>query len=259
MRVVNRSELAEVLGVSLVTVDNWTAAGCPFRRKPVRKGVGQWEFEVGAVVEWRLERERKSALGELANVTEIEARRRKLAAEAAMAEHELAVAQGKVASIADVARTIGRMISAVRAKLLALGSKLGPQVQIEDDLETCKAIIDGAVAELLVELSKYDPGPVDEEPAEESVDAIDSRLAEASTTIQRIRNAVASGGKKDLVVKLCDTAISTIFQVRVPDEPGGDERAAGGRRSGRQPLDSSSKADGKRVGGRVPAVKPRRK
>lgn len=51
MRVVNRSELAEVLGVSVVTVDNWTSAGCPFRRKPIPKGVGQWEFEVGAVVE----------------------------------------------------------------------------------------------------------------------------------------------------------------------------------------------------------------
>jgi len=259
MRVVNRSELAEVLGVSLVTVDNWTAAGCPFRRKPVRKGVGQWEFEVGAVVEWRLDRERKSALGELANVTEIEARRRKLAAEAAMAEHELAVAQGKAALIADAERTWGRMIAAARAKFLSMGAKLGPQVAIEDDLETCKALIDNAIAEALAELSGYDPGPVEESPAEESVEAIDARLAGAAAIVKRIRNAVASGGKKDLVVKLCDTAISTIFDGRVPDEPGGDEGAARSGRSGRQSVDAPAQAHGERVGRQTPPAKPRRK
>lgn len=259
MRLVNRSELAEVLGVSLVTVDNWTAAGCPFRRKPVRKGVGQWEFEVGAVVEWRLERERKSALGELANVTEIEARRRKLAAEAAMAEHELAVAQGKAASIADAERTWGRMIAAARAKFLSMGAKLGPQVAIESDLETCKALIDAANAEALAELSSYDPGPVDESPEEESVEAIDARLADAAAAVKRIRNAVASGGKKDLVVKLCDTAISTIFDGRVPDEPGGDESVADSGRKSRKPVDAPAKAHGKRVGRQVPPAKPRRK
>lgn len=117
-----------------------------------------------------------------------------------MAEHEFAVAQGKAASIANAERTWGRMIAAVRAKFLSMGAKLGPQVAIEDDLETCKALIDGAIAEALAELSGYDPGPVEESPAEESVEAIDGRLAYAAAAVKRIRNAVASGGKKDLVV-----------------------------------------------------------
>jgi phage terminase Nu1 subunit (DNA packaging protein) len=259
MRIANRAELAEVLGVSVVTVDNWTAAGCPWQSKPARKGVGQWAFEVGAVVEWRLERERKSALGELANVTEIEARRRKLAAEAAMAEHELAVAQGKAAAIADAERTWGRMIAAARAKFLSMGSKLGPQVALETDSEICKALIEAANAEALAELSGYDPGPLDQTADEESVEAIDARLADAAAAVKRIRNAVASGGKKDLVVKLCDTAISTIFDGRVPDEPGGDESAADSGRSRRKPVDAPAKANRKRVGRSVPPAKPRRK
>ena len=58
-----------------------------------RKG-DQWRFDSAAVVSWLRERERSSALGEVAQIDEGEARRRKVAAEAALVELELAKEQG---------------------------------------------------------------------------------------------------------------------------------------------------------------------
>lgn len=261
MRIANRAELADLLSVSVVTVDNWTAAGCPFRRRPVRRGVGQWEFEVGSVVDWLRDRERTAALGDLANVTEIEARRRKLAADAAMAEHELAVAQGKATAISDVETLLCRHIWNARAKFLGIGATLAPQVARETDEQVCRDLIDSKIFEGLSELGGFDPGSVEPE-AQESEDAVEGRLSAVAALLKKIRNAAAAGGRKDRVVELCDAAINTLFAGNaggVQDEPGRAESASARNDSSVDPVDSPAKANRKRVGRPVPAVKPRRK
>src|SRR5580698_9484060 len=100
-RYVNRSQLAETFGIALTTVDTWTAAGMPHEARPGAKGQSSWRFDLAAVLEWHRSRERENAIGEIAKVDEGEARRRKLAAEAAIAEHELAVMQGAFVAIDD--------------------------------------------------------------------------------------------------------------------------------------------------------------
>jgi phage terminase Nu1 subunit (DNA packaging protein) len=154
-RNVNREQLAELCGVSVRTVDAWIAAGMPYEAKPERRGES-WRIDISRVIEWRLDRERKSALGEVAQLDEHEARRRKLAAEAALVEHELAIKRGAAVAIEDSAKAWAVMVAAARARLLGIGNKLGPMVAVERDALECQSIIDGAIHEALQELSGFE-------------------------------------------------------------------------------------------------------
>jgi phage terminase Nu1 subunit (DNA packaging protein) len=153
MKVVNRSQLAELLSVNLSTVDNWVRDGCPFLSRPVRQGVGQWEFSPAAVFQWRIDRERQAMLGALVDVDEAEARRRKLAAEAGLAELQLRKANGEVVAIADAQKAWSQMVGAARAKLLSIPTKLAPLLAVETSELVCQAAIEAAVHEALTELS----------------------------------------------------------------------------------------------------------
>jgi terminase small subunit / prophage DNA-packing protein len=179
--VMNRSQLAELLAVNLTTVDNWVREGCPFVKRPVRAGVGNWEFSPAAVVQWRIDRERQSALGDLAKVDEAEARRRKMAAEAGLAELELQIKNGNAVAIADQERIWVQMVGSARARLLAIPTKVGPSVAIEADAVACQSMIEAAITEALSELAGFDPNAVEEledEPGAEGVSVEPGRIAE---------------------------------------------------------------------------------
>lgn len=197
---VNRSQLAELLGVNLSTIDNWVREGCPFITRPIRQGVGQWEFSAGAVFRWRIERERHVALGDLANVDESEARRRKLAAEAGLAELELHLANGAAVKISDAERVWVQMVGASRARLLAIPSKLGPILAIEADPVACQAIAESAIIEALSELSGFDP---EQQSADDEREATKIRVAEARAAITNALELVGrSGGSGRAVAKV---------------------------------------------------------
>jgi phage terminase Nu1 subunit (DNA packaging protein) len=148
--------LATLFGVAFTTVDLWTQQGMPYDQRPLRKGGSGWKIDVAAVLEWHRKRERENALGEIAGISESDAKRRKLAAEAAIAEHELAERQGKAVSVDDWQAATSKIIGAARAKLLAIGSAVGPDVALEIDPVQCEAIIQGAINEALQELSESD-------------------------------------------------------------------------------------------------------
>lgn len=147
----NRESCAEFFGVDLRTVDIWLRRGLP-----ATKEGRQWKINSATVARWRIEREREQVLGELANVSEDDARRRKLVAEAARAEFELARATGAAVAIADVEATVSGMIGAARAKLLGVGTKLARELAVEADVLVCRKLIDGGVHDALVELSEWD-------------------------------------------------------------------------------------------------------
>lgn len=151
----NREKLAELLGCSLRTIDEYRRQGMP-GDAPKRPG-DQWKFDTASSVEWLRQRERESALGEVAKIDEHEAKRRKLAAEAAMAELELAKAEGMAVGIQDFGNAWSGMIGAARAKLLGLGAKIGPTVAITEDAAECNALIDASIGEALQELSEFEP------------------------------------------------------------------------------------------------------
>ena len=82
-----------------------------------------------------------------------EARQRKLAAEAQLAELELARQQGLVVAIEDVGVELERCYSAVRSRLMAMPPKLAPLL-CPDDPATAQTMIEAVVIEALTELSE---------------------------------------------------------------------------------------------------------
>jgi len=153
--VVNRERLADVLGCSLRTVDEYVRQGMP--GDPPKKGGDSWRFESAACIGWLRERERQSALGEIAKIDREEAGRRKLAAEAALVEHDLALKQRAAVAVSDFGRLWTHMIGASRAKLRGIGAKLGRVVALSQDAAECEALIDELVSEALQELSEFEP------------------------------------------------------------------------------------------------------
>lgn len=148
-RILNRSEAAEFFSVSLPTVDDWIRRGCPAEKRG-----SNWRIDPAAVLAWHRDAERQNALGDLAQVDESEARRRKMAAEAAIKEHELAIVQRSAVSIADFESAWQAMIGAARAKLLGIGAGIGPEVAVMSSPHECSQAIHGAICEALQELSE---------------------------------------------------------------------------------------------------------
>jgi phage terminase Nu1 subunit (DNA packaging protein) len=81
------------------------------------------------------------------------ARQRKTAAEAELAEIELAKARADVVAIDDVAKRWDAILSGVRTRMLALPSKVAPMVTHENDQGIVKECIEDAIHTALGELS----------------------------------------------------------------------------------------------------------
>lgn len=82
-----------------------------------------------------------------------EAKARKMAADAELAELELERERGEVVRIEEVAKAIGEEYAATRAKLLAIPSKLAPRVALETDEGACRELIAREITEALNELA----------------------------------------------------------------------------------------------------------
>ena len=81
----------------------------------------------------------------------------KLAAEAQLAEMDLAKARHEYVSVADVASAWSEVLSAVRGRLLSMPTTLATIVANENEVARCQAIIETHVHEALTELIGYAP------------------------------------------------------------------------------------------------------
>lgn len=150
--IVSQIELSRLLAIRPETIRSWERRGCPVEEKATKAGQTS-KYSVPAVVRWREDQARLAATGDLAAMDMAEARRRKLAAEAAMAEITLDTAKGSVAEVAVIMDVVGRGLDACRARLLSVGSKVAPEAAIETEAVVVKQLIDAAVNEALDEIS----------------------------------------------------------------------------------------------------------
>lgn len=132
------------------------------------QALGRWTDRPGAPVElvkgrpqciwpdfpkWReaelLRKEREAAApGDLK-----EAQTRKMAAEAELAEMELATARGAMVAVTDVAGRLAKILERVRSRFVAVPGKLAPRlVGVETAMEA-RGVLEEAVGEILTELS----------------------------------------------------------------------------------------------------------
>lgn len=147
---VNRTGLARRFHVTLKTVDDWVARGCPFVKRPEGDG-DRWEFDVSAVESWR-----KNDGGSSARIVDkrlADARIRRAEAEAELAEHELARKRGALVFRSTAIEILTKQLSAVRAKLVAIPAKLAPVVAGASTPSDARDLLDAAIDEALSELS----------------------------------------------------------------------------------------------------------
>jgi phage terminase Nu1 subunit (DNA packaging protein) len=83
-----------------------------------------------------------------------QAKKRKIHAEAGLAELELARAKNSILLIKDHGEIIGKVADSVKARLLAIPSKLAPSVALEANQNICKTLIEDEIRRTLTELAR---------------------------------------------------------------------------------------------------------
>ena len=153
-RYVTMSELAEVSGRSKTAIQGWLRRGCPVLE--IGGGGKHYKFDLGEVIPWLEARARETALGNLSTLNIEDGRRRKVVAEAGIAEFDLAQRLGELVTIEDTAKIVADDYARVRARLLSLPSKIAPMIATLETPEECKDVVEGAICEALAELAAGD-------------------------------------------------------------------------------------------------------
>lgn len=150
-RDVSQAELAAIFGVSAVTIRTWEAKGCPVLE---RGGKGRpSSYNTADVIAWRELQAALGASGDNSAVDYAEARRRKVVAEAVIAEAEADLRSGEVVMIADVVTAIVAEYGLVRNKLLSIGARIAPRLAAARSASEVKSLVDAEVTAALTELT----------------------------------------------------------------------------------------------------------
>jgi phage terminase Nu1 subunit (DNA packaging protein) len=152
-KVANLNEVANIFGVSDQTVRKWVGKGCPVLQEGGLQR--EWKFSTADVSSWLVAQQKRAKSEEHVDLEE--ARRRKLAAEAELAELDAAVRRGDVVPIEMVAKIIADQFTACRARFLSIPTKLAPVLISSTDMVECRTLLEAAVDEALHELVGYAP------------------------------------------------------------------------------------------------------
>lgn len=152
-RSVNRSELAEVFGVSLPTITSWVRKGCPFINRGSK--AKPWEFNTRDVSEWLRDEARAEAEGD-GPLDEFELKLRKLAAETSQAELDLATARRQVAPIDEFERARALENATVRANVMNVPSRVVSQLIGETNEGRFKEVLSAELVQALESAAEAD-------------------------------------------------------------------------------------------------------
>jgi len=163
---VNRTDLAQIFGVSMPTVDRWIRAGMPVLSAG-RRGVSA-EFNTAECFEWLRNSAVDEATGKvMADDATID--RRMKTAKMVRAELDLEKEKGTLAPIAQMEAALANIFANLRAKMRVIPSRAYGALVGEDDegiwKETLMREIDGALTDTAN--SNLFTGPMDELEAEQ--------------------------------------------------------------------------------------------
>jgi phage terminase Nu1 subunit (DNA packaging protein) len=142
----NRQQLADILGRSLVTVDDYVKTGMPgVKRDRV------WEFDTAECIAWLVAREAGIQLGpdkELKIQT-----LREVTARASLREYELSEKQKEVIRVEDSIIVLEEQLAIVKSRLQAIPGRLAQPLSVESDPATIQRMLKDEVAEALEDIS----------------------------------------------------------------------------------------------------------
>lgn len=113
-QILNRTEMADHLGVVMTTLDDWVRRGCPVVQRGSRGR--PWQFNSADVRAWRDEDIRRDA-SRVETASNDELRRRKYQAETELVELELARAKDQVVEVEQYERALAKVFGEVRTNL----------------------------------------------------------------------------------------------------------------------------------------------
>ncbi|ATF17134.1 terminase small subunit [Phaeobacter sp. JH85H1] len=153
-RNVNRTELAEINGVSMPTVDDWVSRGCPVVQRGARGRA--WIFNTAEVRSWR-DDDIRAQTSHTENASKDELLLRKLAAETEQAELDLAKAKEQVVPVEQYERALTKAFGEVRAGLRnVLPQRAARRLMGESDETRFKDVLREEVDHVLEALADRD-------------------------------------------------------------------------------------------------------
>ena len=152
-KILTLEEASVLSGRSPTTIKGWiNRAGESFVIE--RAGPGRpWQIDFPAMLRWR-EEQLTAPEGDAVKLDYEEARRRKVAAEALLAEQEAAMRAGELIPKEDVVSGMQTVFAHVKARMLAIPTKLVPVIDLLETTAEKKDKITEAIKDALDELSE---------------------------------------------------------------------------------------------------------
>jgi phage terminase Nu1 subunit (DNA packaging protein) len=148
-----KREIAEIFGVAETTVNHWMRRGCPVMQRG-GKGVA-WQINTADVAEWLKRRAVEDIAGDtLADESEL--KRRKLAAETAKSELELAKVKGEVVPLKQLERALSNVFAEVKTNTRNVPSRVATSLIGETNEIRIKQVILDEIDLSLAALEEFD-------------------------------------------------------------------------------------------------------
>lgn len=149
-------EAAQIHNCTVQTIRDWMRAGLPVA-KPAQKGGEKHYLESADISHWLIEREIKNRFGNIDLMTADEAKRKKLTAEAALTELELAKKMEQVVDLEVMERQLANKFANLRSILRRIPDRVVMQLVGLTDESKIKNIVLTEIDAALTVLSKvYD-------------------------------------------------------------------------------------------------------
>jgi len=145
-------EIAKMNGVTNSTVYNWIKQGCPVAKRGA-VGKGGHMLDSREVIEWRLQQERDKQTDFGENMSKEEAQRRKLQAQAELAEIEVAKEKGQVVELEELESELADKFAHLRSRLRRIPERCVMRVIGETDERAIKDILLEEIDDVLEVLS----------------------------------------------------------------------------------------------------------
>lgn len=149
--IVNRSDLADILGVSPTTIDRRVSEGMPVAGAAQAQDDRQWKFDTAAVIAWlRRQAPRPSQVKR----SQVELRIHN--ADAGLKEFELQQKQKTLIHLDDVAEVLEVQYATIRDPLQAIPLELVEALAAASDVGECRELLRTHVIALLTEIHELE-------------------------------------------------------------------------------------------------------
>lgn len=147
-RWVNQRALQNLTGWSRQTLAEWARRpGCPRRRRGT-----SWEYALPDFLDWKEAEKVRAAARPAADIDEAKAR--KEAALAELAELDLAVRRGELVAVMTAGEQLEAIVARFRAKLLAAPPRYAPDLVGATTIPEAQAVLETAVHDLMGALAE---------------------------------------------------------------------------------------------------------